>query len=360
MIKFRLLKELDFVLLAAALSLFVIGLLFIYSSSFQKETPYLLRQLIWMGLGVLIFLLLVSVPYNIIVGTAYIWYALTLLLLLLVLVSGTMGRLGAQRWLTVGGFNIQPSEFAKVTLILALASCLTMQRDSIQRWDGLFLPLLLTFIPMAMIVKQPDLGTALVLLPVLFAVLYVAGGKVKHLLVFLLIGIASAPFLWHKLAPYQKERLSVFIDPNIDPTGTGYTIIQSKIAIGSGMLWGKGWLHGTQNQLKFLPESHTDFIFPVICEEWGFLGGLLVIALFLVLVWRGFKIAQMAQEHSGRFLAAGITTMLATQIFCNIGMTIGFLPVVGIPLPLLSYGGSSLFTTMISLALLENIRLRRM
>ena len=359
MIKPRLLRELDLVLLAATFSLFAIGLLFIYSSSMQRDTSYLFRQLTWMGLSLIVFLLLVSIPYSKIVGTAYLWYGLILFLLISVLLLGVVTK-GAQRWLKLGDFNIQPSEFMKVALILALACCLTRQRDTFQHWSSLFLPLLLTFMPMVMIVKQPDLGSALLLLPVLFSVLYVAGCRTKHLVFLLLIGLLCTPFLWrHGLKPYQRERLMVFVNPDIDPLNTGYTIIQSKIAIGSGMLWGKGWLHGTQNQLKFLPESHTDFIFAVVGEEWGFIGVLLVIFLYLVLVWRGFKIAQMTQEFSGRLLATGLTAMLASQILINIGMTAGFLPVVGLPLPLISYGGSSLFTTMISLALLENVRLRR-
>ncbi|MBI3990534.1 MAG: rod shape-determining protein RodA [Candidatus Omnitrophica bacterium] len=360
MIRFRFLRELDVVLLSATFALFAIGLLFIYSASFQKDAPYIIKQLTWMGISAIVFILLISIPYTRLVGTAYVWYGLTFFLLLLVLFLAEV-RMGAQRWLKFGGFNIQPSEFAKVALILTLACCITRQRDSLNNWRSLILPLLLTSLPMMVIVLQPDLGTALILIPVLFSILYAAGYRMKYLNFLLLSGVICAPLVWHYgLKPYQKERLLVFINPNLDPAGAGYTIIQSKIAIGSGMLWGKGWLHGTQSQLKFLPESHTDFIFAVVGEEWGFLGALLVVFLYAVIAWRGYRIAQITSEFSGRLLATGLTTMLACQAVVNIGMTLGLLPVVGVPLPLLSYGGSSLFITMISLALLENVRLRRM
>jgi rod shape determining protein RodA len=224
---------------------------------------------------------------------------------------------------------------------------------------GLIPPLLLTIPPFALIILQPDLGTALILVPVLFMMLFIAGAQPRHILGLGLCGIFCSPIFWHFLKAYQKKRLLVFLNPNTDPLGAGYTIIQSKIAIGSGGLAGKGWLAGTQNQLNFLPERHTDFIFSVIGEEWGFLGAMLVVGLYFLLLKRGLIILERTTDIYGRLLGAGIITMLGFQIFVNIAMTIGLMPVVGVPLPLVSYGGSSLWTTLMAVALLLNVGMRR-
>jgi rod shape determining protein RodA len=214
-------------------------------------------------------------------------------------------------------------------------------------------------VPFILVLLQPDLGTALLLLPIFFAMLVVSGASGKHIAGMMIAGASAAPFFWHFLREYQRQRLLVFINPNIDPLGAGYTIIQSKIAIGSGGLVGKGWLNGTQNQLNFLPERHTDFIFSVVGEEFGFLGASALVILFFVLVKKALVIASQTSDMYGRCIATGIGVMLAMQVIINIGMTIGLMPVVGIPLPLMSYGGSSLLSTMIAIGLLLNVGMRR-
>ena len=211
----------------------------------------------------------------------------------------------------------------------------------------------------ASVSKEPDLGTALMLVPILLVLIYTWGAPLKYLLFMIFSGLFLCPLGWFFLKDYQKERLMVFIDPGLDPLGAGYTIIQSKIAIGSGGFFGKGWLSGTQNQLNFLAERHTDFIFSVVGEEWGFFGSMVLVGLYFLLIQRGFFIAEKAKDPCGRLLAVGLTTMIAIQVIVNLCMTMGFMPVVGLPLPLVSYGGSSFLVTMMALGLLESIAVHR-
>jgi len=213
--------------------------------------------------------------------------------------------------------------------------------------------------PFLLILGQPDLGTALMLVPVFFTLLYIWGAKLKHLFFIIGCGLVMSPLSWFLLKDYQKERIMVFMNPDIDPLGAGYTVIQSRIAIGSGGAFGKGWLSGTQNQLNFLTERHTDFIFSVAGEEWGFVGGAILIALYYVLVKRAFEIARKTDDPCGTLAACGMATIMGIQVIVNISMTMGFMPVVGLPLPLVSYGGSSLLVTMIALGLLESVAIHR-
>ncbi|MBC8016391.1 MAG: rod shape-determining protein RodA, partial [Sporomusaceae bacterium] len=214
-------------------------------------------------------------------------------------------------------------------------------------------------IPFLLVLKQPDLGTALVFMAILFGMIYIAGIRMKHLMIIFAAGIAFMPIFWHFLKDYQKMRLTVFMDPNVDPLGSGYHIIQSKIAIGSGMLFGKGLFAGTQSQLNFLPENHTDFIFAVIGEELGFIGALFILVLYFILLYRGVKVAGSARDNFGTLLATGITSMMAFHILVNVGMNAGIMPVTGIPLPFMSYGVSALTTNMVSIGVLLNIYMRR-
>ena len=206
--------------------------------------------------------------------------------------------------------------------------------------------------------KQPDLGTSLVFMAIFFGMLFASGVRLKLLGGIMAVGVAAMPLLWHFLKDYQKQRIMVFLDPNVDPLGSGYHIIQSKIAIGSGMLWGKGLFEGSQSQLNFLPENHTDFIFAVVGEELGFVGAVILLLLYLVVLRRGIKIAREAQDNFGMLMAVGITSMLAFHVLVNVGMTAGIMPVTGIPLPYMSYGISALTTNMMALAILLNIHLR--
>ncbi|PIU40282.1 MAG: rod shape-determining protein RodA [Candidatus Omnitrophica bacterium CG07_land_8_20_14_0_80_50_8] len=268
-------------------------------------------------------------------------------------------RLGAHRWIPLGGFNFQPSELAKFSIILALSQFFSDHRPALMpktKWAVLFS---MVAVPFLLILKEPDLGTALILVPVFFAMLYLWGFRLKYIVIFILAACLASPVLFHFLKDYQKDRLMVFINPNADPLGAGYTIIQSKIAIGSGGLFGKGFMGGTQNQLKFIPERHTDFIFAVIAEEGGLAASVVILTLFWVIVKKGFRICSQTPDRFGSQLACGISTMLGLQAIINLGMTMGLLPVVGVPLPLVSYGGSSVVITMLSIGLLLNLKMHR-
>lgn len=358
--KKTLLGNIDKPLLIVTFIIFFIGLISIYSAAHSHggEINFALRQIVWMMLALVIVFAVISVDYQRLIDLSYILYGITLVMLAMIFIMGRI-RFGAQRWFTIGGLNLQPSEFVKIALILALASYLGRKARYSYRPRDLVAPILIILPAFIMIFLQPDLGTAATLIPILLVMFFVRGVNGKHLLFFISAGILSVPLLWPLLKNYQRQRLLVFINPDSDPLGAGYTVIQSKIAIGSGMFLGKGWLAGTQNQLNFLPERHTDFIFSVIGEEWGFLGCTILIILFGVLIYRGFKIASATTDSYGKLAACGITTLLAFQVIVNIGMAMGFMPVVGLPLPLVSYGGSSLLVTMICIGILLNIGMRR-
>ncbi len=359
-------RNFDRTLVIVMLLILLIGVSSIYSAThregyregYRTISNLVYRQIFWMGIGLAVLLIVIHINYQRFVDWAYILFALNIILLVMVLIYGRT-RFGAQRWFMIGGLGFQPSEFVKITFILALSSYLGHRAKFSYRPADLVIPFVITAIPLILIYMQPDLGTALMLVPILFSMLYVRGTKIKHLFTIMILGLASTPFLWHLLKDYQRERLAVFINPNADPLGAGYTMIQSRIAIGSGFILGKGWLSGTQSKLNFLPERHTDFIFSVVGEEGGFIGCLFLIALYFILIYRGLKIAHKTGDTYGRLMATGIITMLAFQVIVNMGMASGFMPVVGLPLPLMSYGGSSLVTTMIALALLLNIGMRK-
>ena len=352
----------DYTLVLIILAIFIIGIGALYSATYQSSTQLFDgatgRQIVWMGLGFTVFFLIANVPYHRLLSGARLFYFLCLIFLGLVLLMGHT-RGGATRWIQIGGFSLQPSEFTKMGLILLLSSYLSNNRAELRRMRSIMGVFLLMLIPFALILIEPDLGTAVVLIPITFAMLYAAGANVRYLLYVFIAGAATSPIFWSLLKDYQKQRLMVFINPNIDPLGAGYTIIQSKIAIGSGGIFGKGWLSGTQNQLNFLPERHTDFIFSVIGEEWGFLGGAILLFLYLLLIWRTLRIATGTQDLYGQLLCVGVATMISFQIIVNIAMTIGLMPVVGMSLPLISYGGSSLLNTMIGMGILMSVSARR-
>ncbi|MCM8780386.1 MAG: rod shape-determining protein RodA [Candidatus Omnitrophica bacterium] len=353
-------------ILVIALLICTVGIISIYSSTFQKEARLwhlaYRRQIFWVLLGILVFIGLSNLNYRRLWDMAYLLYIFGLCLLLLVFILGVV-RLGAQRWLRLAWFNFQPSEAIKLIMIIFLAryfSRRSTQSISSNAFQGgvfrsLLIPFLFTALPVGLIVEQPDLGSGLMLIFIFIVILFLAPVRLKYLVIFFLMVLISLPLLWHFLRDYQKERLLVFLNPDIDPLGAGYTVIQSKIAIGSGGIFGKGWLSGTQGQLHFLPEAHTDFIFASFAEEWGLFGCSIVLLLYYLLIKQGISIALRTNEQFGRLLAFGITLMLATQVFINIAMTLGFAPVVGLPLPLMSYGGSSVLTTFMDLGILANI-----
>jgi rod shape determining protein RodA len=292
---------------------------------------------------------------------------LNILLLLGVLMAGRYA-LGAKRWMELGDFSFQPSEMMKLTLILALGRYFGNRRPSLSfnlrtrlgvLWGDLAYPFLLTMLPMVLIFKQPDLGTAFLIFGVFLVMLFASGLEYRYILCFLIFCASALPVLWHFLKEYQKMRLLVFLNPNIDPLGAGYTIIQSRIAVGSGGLLGKGWLAGTQNQLNFLPERHTDFIFSVIGEEWGLVGTIFTIGCFYVLAHSGLRIVKQQKDRFGMLVTAGIVGILTLQVVINVGMVMGLCPVVGITLPFISYGRSSFMVFVIMMGFLLNLSKRR-
>ena len=350
-------KGFDWILLGAALAIFISGLLFLFSAVYSKNIDFIVRQISWFLIGALFFIVIINVNYRKIISLGYAFYFFSIILLLLVIFFGSK-RLGAQRWLELGYFNLQPSEFAKLFITLALIQYLT-ERKAEKGIKDIAAAFLIMILPFALILAQPDLGTALMLVPVFFTLLYIWGAKLKHLFFITASGLLASPLAWFLLKDYQKDRLMVFMNPDIDPLGAGYTVIQSRIAIGSGGVFGKGWLSGTQNQLNFLTERHTDFIFSVAGEEWGFAGGVILIILYYILVRRAIEIARKTDDPCGVLVACGMAAIIGIQAVVNISMTMGFMPVVGLPLPLVSYGGSSLLVTMIALGLLESIAIHR-
>ena len=352
-------NQLDRVILFACLAILCIGFLTLASASKEyHQENIVFRQILWSGFGVLLMFLILGVDYQRFISLAYLLYGINILLLIFVLIIGeTIG--GAQRWISLGALNLQPSELAKITLILALSAYIGRRGNGITSPGALFGAILLVLPAFLFVLIEPDLGTALLFIPITLAMLFMGGVRIAHLVSMFFLGLCILPIFWHFLKDYQKQRLFVFINPNIDPLGSGYTIIQSKIAIGSGGLLGKGWFAGTQNQLNFLPERHTDFIFSVIGEEWGFFGALLLIFLYLLIVYRSLKTISTSPDAYGRLIATGFITLISVQVIVNIGMTIGFLPVVGLTLPLISYGGSSLVTMLVSIGFLMNVGMRR-
>jgi len=357
-------------ILITAIIISIIGILSIYSTTYQKEGEFLQltyqRQIVWVLLGLVCFVIMSNLHYRIIWGATYFLYILGVLLLFLVFVVGAIS-LGAQRWLRFSWFNFQPSEIAKLITVVFLARYFSRKtvddvsssanKSSLLR--GLILPFIFVSVPMLFIIEQPDLGSGIMVLIVFMVMLYLSGIRLRYIALFVCVLLIAAPILWHFLRDYQKDRLLVFLNPNVDPLGAGYTVIQSKIAIGSGGFFGKGWLSGTQSQLRFLPEAHTDFIFATFAEEWGLFGGFVLLSLYFVLIAEGLRSAFRTKDEFGRLLAFGISLMIGVQVFINISMNLGMAPVVGIPLPLMSYGGSSVLTTFIALGILTNINKTR-
>jgi rod shape determining protein RodA len=358
----RLATHFDWWFAIVILGMAILGLLGIYSansmatSAFRKTLH--LRQMTWVGVGIAGLILACLVSYRTLGRFAYPMFGLTVVLLVLVLVIGKAG-LGANRWIRIGSFTFQPSEFAKLALVLFLARYFDDHRETLREPRTMLVPAALTGLCMLLVLKQPDLGTALLLLAIALSIMLMLGLHWRYLVPFFVGGAALAPLLWMLLKEYQRRRILVFLSPDLDPLGAGYHIAQSKIAVGSGGAFGKGWLAASQSQLNFLPLNHTDFIFAVLAEQWGFLGCFFVLLTYFYLITKGFQIARECTNLFAAILAAGISSMLAIQVLLNVAMVLGMMPVVGIPLPLLSYGGSSLLVTMLSLGLLLNIHMRR-
>jgi len=346
------------------------GLAALYSASFQnirapQKAFYDQLQCAFAGLVVMYYL--GKIDYRKYYDGAYLFYIFNIILLIWVLVSGRHA-LGARRWIDLGPISFQPSELTKLSLILVLGRYLSNRRPALTFnlfskaqifCKELLIPFLITSVFIFLIFKQPDLGTAILLFGMFMVILFASGLEYYYIFSFLGVCILAMPFAWNILKSYQKERLLVFLNPNIDPLGAGYTIIQSKIAIGSGQIFGKGWLSGTQNQLNFLPERHTDFIFSVIGEEWGLLGSLLLVLLYFILILASLTIAAQVKDRFGMLVTIGIVSILTFQVIINIGMVMGLFPIVGLTLPFVSYGRSSFLTFIIMMGFLLNLSKKR-
>ena len=336
-----------------------IGLGMLYSAADGNMAPWASQQLIRFATGLAMLLGIGFINIRIWMRWAYVIYAVTLVALVSVEVFGFIG-MGAQRWISFGWFQIQPSELMKIALILALARYFhrTILEDA-RRPLLLIAPILMVMAPTILVLRQPDLGTAAMLVLAAAAVFFVSGVAVRYFLVGGMLAASAVPIAWHFLRDYQKERILMFLNPEADPLGAGYHILQSKIALGSGGIFGRGFMHGTQSHLNFLPEHQTDFIFTMLAEELGLIGALGLITLYLLLFVYGFAISLGSRNHFGRLLGIGLTTTLFLYVFINIAMVIGLVPVVGVPLPLVSYGGTAMMTVLGSLGLLTSIFVHR-
>jgi rod shape determining protein RodA len=342
------------------LSISALGIWNLASASRSAHAPVWIQQTAWMGVGIFLALAITLFDTRTFQRLSWVFYAVVLALLVLVMVKGRV-VMGARRWMP-GPINFQPSELAKISVALALASYL--HADSEKRKDGygllsLAIPMVIILVPAVLILKQPDLGTALIVCAVGFTQILFAKVRWKTLAILAVVAVGGATFAYPHLKPYQKKRVETFLNPEGDALGAGYHATQSMIAIGSGQGLGKGWGQGTQTYFSFLPEQHTDFIFSVWAEEHGFLGCLLLVALYFALVTSAIEICGGARDRFAAFLAVGMTGMLFWHVFINVGMVIGVLPVVGVTLPLMSYGGSSVLTVFTGIGLLANVGMRR-
>jgi rod shape determining protein RodA len=359
----RLVLNFDWPLFAICLIMSILGIINLYSAgSFSlrhSTTPYYLKQLYWLLIGLGLLAVTVSIDYQLMARHAYLIHGLSVFLLVLALFWGRSAA-GTHRWLQIGGFSFQPSELAKITLVLLLSryfSNLTISKS--YGLQDFAYPILVTIITFVLIFLEPDLGTAALLVLVFISFVFFLHLGLRYIVVFLVSGAALLPVAWQFLEEYQKRRVFAFLSPGKYSLQAGYQAIQSKIAVGSGMFFGKGFLCGTQSQLRFLPEQHTDFVFSVVAEEWGFVGSLLVVLLFFLTISRGLRIASQSRDRLGSLVAAGLVLVILWQVLINVGMVTGLFPIVGIPLPFLSYGGSSLVTTWVIIGILLNIRMRK-
>ncbi|MBN1407198.1 MAG: rod shape-determining protein RodA [Calditrichaceae bacterium] len=396
--------SLNFILVFMVSCLVSIGLMAVYSATHiavQSSAYYFSRQLTVAIIGLILMFTLAFIPFRYIQRSSYLFYGLSILLLIFVLIFGSRG-FGAERWLTIGSLKLQPSEFCKLATIMAVAAYLSKSDVDINRFKHFLAVIGLIIVPFVLIARQPDLGTSLVFLAIILPLLYWSGLNLFYLFViitplftlvlsfnfyafliwmivvfiililsrqkpiilisvFLLhifVGLIT-PILWGQLKPYQQQRILTFANPEADPQGAGYQIIQSKVAIGSGGIWGKGFLEGTQTQLRFLPAQHTDFIFSVIGEEWGFSGVLVVMLLFALLLLYLIYLASLVRSKFASLVIVGIATVLFFHIVVNIGMTIGLAPVTGLPLPFISYGGSFLLSMFLMMGIIMNFSMNR-
>lgn len=336
-----------------------IGFAMLYSVAEGSFSPWALRQAARFGIGVCIMISVAMIDLRLWMRLAYPLYGLALAMLVAVEVIGFVG-MGAQRWLDLGFISIQPSEVMKVTLILALARYFHgLTLEEVSRFRNLLLPLALVAVPVALVVMQPDLGTAILLIATGGVLFFSAGLRWRYFIFAGAAILAAIPVVWSRLHDYQRNRVFTFLDPERDPLGTGYHILQSKIALGSGGIFGKGFMEGTQSQLNFLPEKHTDFIFTMLGEELGLIGGLALLTLYFIVLMFSLNVALQCRNQFGRLVAIGVSMTFFFYVFINTAMVMGLLPVVGVPLPLVSYGGTAMLSLMFAFGLLMSVYIHR-
>lgn len=361
----RLVENFDWSIIGVLLAIICIGLMSIYSALYPQiqanpTNNLFIKQLVWLAVGFAVLFCSLLVDYQVLRRMSLWLYLLALVFLVAVLIVGKEVN-GARRWLEIAGFQFQPSEFMKIAIVLQVASYFSSK--DVQPYPGikkLVVPMLMILVPAVLILVEPDLGTAIIVVCVAGTLVLFMGIRWRYIL---LTGMAIIPMIYpvweHVLKPYQKKRILILLRPDLDPLGAGYHIRQSKIAIGSGMFGGKGFLNGTQNKLHFLPEKHTDFIFSVWAEEWGFVGCVILLVLVAALITLAFQVARRSKDRFGSLVVVGMASLILWQALINIGMVIGLLPVVGITLPFVSYGGSSIISLCLAIGLIENVSMRR-
>ncbi len=359
MARYRSYRDLDWPLLLITLVICGLGVLQIYSAT--RDTRWedaWWKQLIWIGIALGLMWLVTSIDYHTLLGQIPLLYTLSVTALVGVLLAGRL-VFGSKRWIRILGVNLQVSEFVKLVIILMVARYVSeLRSDEIKPRDLLKLGGLVG-IPAMLVIYQPDLGTGLTYLPILAVGILIAGVQWRYLAIVALVGALTLPVGWYLLKDYQRQRLVTFLDPSGDPRGAGYQVIQSKIAVGDGGVWGRGVTRGTQTQLRFLPATHTDLIFSSFAEEHGFVGVVVVLSLYFLLLMQIVQNAQMAPDRAGMYVCMGVAALLLFHVLVNVGMVVGRMPVTGIPLPLMSSGGSNMFSVFMMLGLVNNVRLRR-
>jgi rod shape determining protein RodA len=352
-------KQLNFGLLLLVTVMCGIGVAMLYSAANGNMAPWATKHIERYLVGLILIIVITLINLRLLLRSAYLLYALNLVLLIAVEFVGDIG-MGAQRWIDLHFIKLQPSEFMKIVLVIALARYFHGRTvEEVARPIYLLIPIIMVLGPVILVMRQPDLGTAGMILLGGGAIFFLAGVRIWKFVTLLVMAVTAIPIAWQFLLDYQKRRILIFLDPEIDPLGAGYHLFQSKIALGSGGLFGKGFLNGSQSRLNFLPEKQTDFIFTMLAEEFGLMGGLAVIILFMVIIAYGYVISFFIQSQFGRLLTLGMITTIFLYVFINIGMVMGLVPIVGVPLPFISYGGTALLASMSAIGFIINCYIHR-
>lgn len=357
--RLRLLSSVDLGLTLSALLLAAIGLLTVHSASAEMPIDYLPRQAVWVGIGFVLLLIVMSIDYHVLLDLSLVLYAVGIVSLVAVLFAG-VERGGAANWLQIGPFQFQPSEFAKLATGLLVARYLAGLNRRVLDLPQIFMSVAIVAVPMVLVAIEPDMGGAAMFAPLIAGMLLVAGIRPRLLMTAALLALVLGAGVWmFGMQGYQRQRVLTFLQPESDPLGAGYQVRQSKIAVGSGELMGKGYLQGTQSQLRFLPARHTDFILAVLAEEWGFVGVLVVVGLYVMYITSAARIAMRARDRAGILLVTGLLSVQCFHILYNSAMVVGYLPITGIPIPFLSYGGSFTMVNFLATGIMLGVDLRR-